>query len=82
MSKRGPSAALARSRIVTAAVRRAPGVRAIDAADRFCLRDLCPAVIGDVLVYRNTGHITATFMVTLRRWLGRRLPRITARAAL
>ena len=33
--------------------------------------DLCPAVIGDVLVYRNSGHITASFMATMRPWLER-----------
>jgi SGNH domain (fused to AT3 domains) len=79
-----PGPALARSRVVTAAVRRAPGVRAVDPAGRFCLPDLCPAVIGNVLVYRNSGHITASFAETLERWLGRRLPRLrpaTSRAA-
>ena len=45
----------------------------IDPTGRFCLRDVCPAVIGDVLVYRNTGHITATYAATLAPWLERRL---------
>ncbi|HET8953621.1 MAG TPA: hypothetical protein VFN44_24070 [Solirubrobacteraceae bacterium] len=44
-----------------------------------CLEDLCPAVIGGVLVYRNSGHLTASFAATLGPWLGRRLPRIAAR---
>jgi hypothetical protein len=52
-----------------------PGVRAIDLTSRFCPRRLCPAVIGGALVYRNAGHITATYSATLARWLGRRLPR-------
>jgi hypothetical protein len=30
-------------------------------------------VIGDVLVYRNAGHLTATYARTLAPWLGRRL---------
>jgi peptidoglycan/LPS O-acetylase OafA/YrhL len=76
-----PDPALVRSRIVTAAVRRVPGVQAIDAAGRFCLPDVCPAVIGNVLVYRNSGHVTATFAETLAGWLGRRLPATTSRAA-
>ena len=33
-----------------------------------------PFVIGNALVYRNTAHITATYMRTLVPWLGRRLP--------
>ena len=44
---------------------------------RFCLPDLCPAVVGDVLVYRNSGHITASYMKTLAPWLERRLRRTT-----
>ena len=38
--------------------------------------DLCPAVIGDVLVYRNSGHVTASFITTLAPWLERHLPRL------
>ncbi len=65
--------AVARSAATRRAVDRLPGVRAIDATDRFCLAALCPAVIGDVLVYRQTGHVTATYIRTLRPWLERRL---------
>ncbi len=70
-----PGAALARSRVVTAGFGRVKGVRVIDAERQFCLADVCPSVIGDVLVYRNSGHVTATFAETLSGWLGRRLPR-------
>jgi peptidoglycan/LPS O-acetylase OafA/YrhL len=76
-----PHAALARARIVSAAIARVPGISVIDPAGRLCLARLCPAVIGDVLVYRNSGHLTASFVETLDRWLARRLPRLTARAA-
>ena len=62
-------AAVARARVLAAAARRVRGVQLIDTASRFCLRRLCPAVIGDVLVYRQTGHITATYMRTLAPWL-------------
>jgi hypothetical protein len=61
---------------VAAAVRRVPGIRVVDPAARLCLPDVCPAVIGDVLVYRNSGHLTASFVVTLQRWLASRLPRL------
>ena len=66
--------AAARAEAVSAVVRTVDGVRAIDLTDRLCLPDLCPSVIGDVLVYRNSGHLTASFAATLGPWLGERLP--------
>jgi peptidoglycan/LPS O-acetylase OafA/YrhL len=67
---------------VAAGVRRVAGVSVIDPTNRFCLATLCPAVIGDVLVYRNSGHLTASFIETLAPWLARRLPtRLSARAS-
>jgi hypothetical protein len=47
----------------------------LDPTDLLCLADVCPSVIGDVLVYRNSGHLTASFAATLGPWLERRLPR-------
>jgi peptidoglycan/LPS O-acetylase OafA/YrhL len=69
---RGP--AVARAATIAAGAASVRGVHIIDPADRFCLPRLCPAVIGDVLVYRQTGHITATYAATLAPWLSRRLP--------
>ncbi len=56
------------------AARRVAGVRAINPTPLFCPGRLCPAVIGDVLVYRNTAHITATYMESAAPWIERRLP--------
>jgi hypothetical protein len=64
---RGP--AVARAAAMASGAERVRGVRVIDATDEFCLRRLCPAVIGDVVVYRRTGHITATYAATLAPWL-------------
>jgi peptidoglycan/LPS O-acetylase OafA/YrhL len=64
-------AAVARARRIVARVR---GVELVDPTDRFCLAALCPAVIGNVLVYRRTGHMTATYAATLAPWLDERLP--------
>jgi peptidoglycan/LPS O-acetylase OafA/YrhL len=61
--------AVARARVVAAGAEHVPGVRVIDATGEFCLRQLCPAVIGNVLVYRETGHITASYAATLAPWL-------------
>ena len=76
---RGP--AVARAFAIRDAVARVRGVRTIDPTNQFCLRDVCPAVVGNVLVYRNSGHITASYMVTMRPWLERTLRETTARSA-
>jgi peptidoglycan/LPS O-acetylase OafA/YrhL len=70
---RGP--ATERARAVAEAARAVSGVTVLDPTDMLCLPDLCPSVIGEVLVYRNSGHLTASFVATLGPWLGRRLPR-------
>ncbi|WP_131101103.1 acyltransferase family protein [Streptomonospora litoralis] len=33
----------------------------IDLSDEFCIGDTCPPVIGNVLVYRDSNHLTATY---------------------
>ena len=67
------AASTARARTAIAGARGIRGIRVIDPTDRYCLETLCPAVIGDVLVYRNSGHVTASYTETLAPWLGRRL---------
>ena len=52
------------------------GVHGIDPTNRFCLPRRCPAVIGDVLVYRTTSHVTATYVATLTDWFDQRLRRL------
>jgi peptidoglycan/LPS O-acetylase OafA/YrhL len=42
-----------------------PTVRFIDLSDYFCDPTTCPPVIGNVLVYRHTNHVTATYVRTL-----------------
>lgn len=57
------------------ATRRVDGARLIDARSRICLKRICPAVIDDLLVYRDPKHLSATFARTLAPWLDARLPR-------
>jgi peptidoglycan/LPS O-acetylase OafA/YrhL len=45
----------------------------IDTSDFFCNGKTCPAVIGNVLVYRDQHHITGTYMHTLVPLLERKL---------
>lgn len=48
-----------------AAAKRVPGVRTIDMVDYICPDDECVPVIGHVLVYRQTSHLTDTYVRTL-----------------
>ncbi|MEQ9337803.1 MAG: acyltransferase family protein [Miltoncostaeaceae bacterium] len=57
------------------AARAVRGARLIDPSGVLCPGRLCPAVIGNVLVYRNSDHITATYIDTLTPWFAKRLPR-------
>lgn len=59
------------------AARSVEGVTHIDPAAMLCGKGICPAVIGNVIVYRNGAHITATYMRTLTNWLDTQLPHTT-----
>ena len=53
-----------------AAAREVPRARVVDLTDFYCT-DVCPPVIGHVLVYRDRSHITRTWARTLAPYLGR-----------
>ena len=53
------------------------GVRVVNPRPRLCRNGVCPAVIGDAIVYRRAGHLTATFAETLAPWLRTKLPRLS-----
>ncbi|MBD7919106.1 acyltransferase [Cellulomonas sp. Sa3CUA2] len=48
-------------------------VEFIDLTDHMCTDTTCPPVVGNVLVYRDKGHITATFARTLADGLDEQL---------
>ncbi|MFY7067349.1 acyltransferase family protein [Nocardiopsis changdeensis] len=51
-----------------------PGETAlVDMSDLFCAGGECPAVIGNVMVYRDSGHITNTYVSLLTDHRGDRL---------
>ncbi|MGO4453163.1 acyltransferase family protein [Arthrobacter sp. RAF14] len=52
--------------------RRFPSVQLVDLDRYFCVKGTCPAVVGNVLVYRD-NHMTATYAKTLSRALGKEL---------
>lgn len=58
------------------AIQKMKRIKIIDPMDILCPNDLCPAVIGNAVVYRDSYHLSATFAETLAGWLERRLPSI------
>ena len=57
--------------------RRVKGVKLVDPRKVLCPDRRCPSVIGNVIVYRDTYHLSATFAKTLAPWLYERLPDLT-----
>jgi peptidoglycan/LPS O-acetylase OafA/YrhL len=51
----------------------AGGHPVVDLSDLFCPGERCPPIIGNVFVYRDAHHITATYMRTLAPMLAERL---------
>ncbi|MCO1339047.1 hypothetical protein BJH93_09115 [Kocuria polaris] len=47
-----------------------------DLTDYFCDEDYCPAVAGNVVIYRDPGHLTATYSTTLAEPLLEQLRRV------
>jgi hypothetical protein len=50
-----------------------PLMRVLDLSDAVCRADWCRAVEGNVLVYHDSHHISATYMRTLIPELARQL---------
>ncbi|MFI5916329.1 acyltransferase family protein [Dactylosporangium sp. NPDC051541] len=60
------SRAYAETDALVAAAAQVPGAAVVDLRPFFCDAKVCPAVIGNVIAYRDTvGHITGTFSRTL-----------------
>jgi len=55
------------------AAQRVPGVELLDLSDAFCSDDTCPYVIGNMVVYRDKGHLTATYSRSVAKALEVRL---------
>jgi peptidoglycan/LPS O-acetylase OafA/YrhL len=53
-----------------AAELRARGVTVVDPVPWFCTRQACPVIVGNILVYRDASHVTATYARTLAPLLG------------
>ncbi|TPW70133.1 acyltransferase family protein [Schumannella sp. 10F1B-5-1] len=56
---------------LAAAAASTSGAHELDLTSSLCRDDSCPAVIGNVLVFRDSQHLTATYSATLAPALGR-----------
>lgn len=59
--------------IMTDVAESLPGVDVVSMTDVFCDEKVCPPVIGNVLVYRQTTHITNTYALSTKSILRDRL---------
>lgn len=50
------------------------GVKVVDTESRFCRKTICPAVIGNVITFRDGQHYSATFAESFSPWLKKQLP--------
>ena len=50
-------------------------LKPLDMSDAVCRPDICPAVEGNVLVYHDAHHLSATYMRTMTNELGRQVGR-------
>ena len=50
-----------------------PGLKILDMSDAVCRADICRAVEGNVLVYHDAHHLSATYMRTMTPELGRQM---------
>lgn len=55
------------------AVKEVPTAELIDLNDVFCGEEYCDAIIGNILVYRDRGHMTATFVRSMAPILGAKI---------
>jgi peptidoglycan/LPS O-acetylase OafA/YrhL len=55
-----------------------PLLKVLDMSDAVCRKDICRAVEGNVLLYRDAHHISTTYMRTMSGELGRQIGLATA----
>ncbi|WP_164762612.1 acyltransferase family protein [Mesorhizobium sp. M7A.F.Ca.MR.245.00.0.0] len=48
-----------------------PGVRVVDMNDALCGKDSCSAVVGNIIVWRDHHHMTATYALALAPYLAK-----------
>ena len=56
---------------------RFPDLKVLDMSDAVCRDDICRAIEGNVLIYHDTHHLSATYMRTMAPELGRQISAAT-----
>ena len=51
-----------------------PNVTLIDVDHLICAGDVCPAIIGDMVVYWDLSHLSATFAASLSNAINKEFP--------
>lgn len=73
--------ALASPDMVAEAARRSGGsVPLVEMTDMFCTDELCPATIGNVIVYRDQHHLTGTYILSMTPYIVERVETALAEA--
>jgi peptidoglycan/LPS O-acetylase OafA/YrhL len=70
-----PRATALRGQSMQKAVASVPRAHLLDLSDLYCEPDVCRPVVGNVVVYRDAGHLTATYARTLAPYLGEQISR-------
>lgn len=50
-----------------------PNFHPLDMSDGICTPDLCPAIVGNIIVYKDWHHLSATYVRSLTDELGRQM---------
>ncbi|WP_229072477.1 SGNH hydrolase domain-containing protein [Actinoplanes sp. DH11] len=61
-------------REAVAAAARARGVTVVDPRDWFCTATVCPAVVGNLLVWKDSSHMSTAYAAMLAPLLARHIP--------
>ncbi|MFA6157096.1 acyltransferase family protein [Mesorhizobium sp.] len=59
------------SNVLAVAAAPLPGVRVVDMNDALCGRETCSAVVGNIIVWRDVHHMTATYALALAPYLAK-----------
>jgi peptidoglycan/LPS O-acetylase OafA/YrhL len=68
-----PRAEAFREGVLAAAATQVSGAKVVDMTDGICGPNACDAVVGNIIVWRDNHHLTATYAAALAPYLARRI---------
>nr|WP_281407758.1 MULTISPECIES: acyltransferase family protein [unclassified Mesorhizobium] len=66
-----PRAEVEQENVSALAAQGVQGATAVDLNDAICAKDVCPAVVGNIVVLRDNHHLTATYALALAPYLAK-----------